>query len=63
MGDRYLVTGTQLGLLKAFLKTNQGDEGMTLIDGIINEQHVGASENDVTDDATAIWESKIIEGS
>lgn len=63
MGERYLVTGAQLGMLKAFLKTNQAEEGMVLVDGIINEQHIGSSENDVVDDATAIWESKIIEGS
>lgn len=61
MGERYLVTGVQLGMLKACLKCNQSDEGMVLIDGIINEQHVGSSENDVVDDANSIWESKIIE--
>ena len=60
MAERYLVTGAQLGMLKAFLKTNQSDEGITLIDGIINEQHAGTSENDVVDDANEIWESKIL---
>lgn len=62
MGERYLVTGVQLGMLKACLQCNRSDEGMVLIDGIINEQHVGSSENDVVDDVNSIWESKIIEG-
>jgi hypothetical protein len=61
MGERYLVTGTQLGMLKAFLETNHADAGMVLIDGIINEQHAGTSETDVANDVNKIWESKIIE--
>lgn len=60
MAERYLVTGVQLGLLKGLVKTGNQEEAFLLIEGILNTQHCGYSENDVCDDANEIADSKIL---
>lgn len=59
MGNRYLVTGAQLGLIISLSKFNARDELMEVINTIIDDQHLWVSENDVIEDAKSI--QKMIE--
>lgn len=49
MGDRYLLTGTQLGILRA-LGAVKSEEILHLIDEIIDKQWVFESEQDIKKD-------------
>lgn len=41
MGERYFITGAQLGALITYLKMDGAQMGVELIDKIIDEQHIG----------------------
>jgi hypothetical protein len=47
MGERYLVTGVQLGMLIALPTQADREE---LVNNIIDNQHIGSSEEDVKTD-------------
>jgi hypothetical protein len=47
MAGRFLVTGTQLGMIKAFLKDK---DALKMIDEIIEDQFVGNSDKSILDD-------------
>lgn len=50
MGGRYLVTGVQLGLIKGALIANTTDSipmAQNQIEEILNDQHVGSSDQDI----------------
>ena len=51
MAGRYLVTGVQLGMLKALEDKAERDK---LVDDIINDQFVGNSDQDIKDDVREI---------
>jgi hypothetical protein len=51
MGGRYVaITGVQLGTLKGLVKTGQTEEALILIDGILENQYIGETQNDIIDD-------------
>lgn len=51
MGERYLVTGVQLGMIRAHLEANQKTEIINIIEEIIEDQWVGGSDNAIKNDA------------
>jgi len=59
MGERYLITGVQLGMLIEILKKQR----QKTIEKIIDEQFIGESENNVKDDADLIAEMLSTESS
>lgn len=54
MAGRYIVMGTQLGSLKALVKTGSLDEAQLLLDEILKNQFVGNTENYYLDDIREI---------
>jgi len=54
MGSRYVVSGVQLGMLQAYLDTNQKEEGDKLLKNIILNQCIGISSKSVEEDASKI---------
>jgi len=41
MGNRYYITGVQLGMLQAFCELGETYAAQNLIEKIINEQYIG----------------------
>lgn len=61
MAGRYLVTGVQLGMLKALFQTVDKEliankEGILIIDEILEKQFVGNSFNTIEQDVKIIGE-------
>lgn len=54
MAGRYVVMGTQIGMLKALIKTGQLEEAQLLLDEILKSQFVGNTENYYLDDIREI---------
>jgi hypothetical protein len=54
MGGRYVVMGTQIGMLKSLIKTGNLDEAQLLLDEILKSQFVGNTENYYLDDIREI---------
>lgn len=57
MAGRYLLTGTQLGMLKACLLKSENEEqniGINLIDAIIDKQFLYNSESDILEDVESL---------
>jgi len=52
MGERYLITGTQLGMLEAL---DSSIERHKLVEEIIENQFVGNSENNITIDVKRLY--------
>lgn len=50
MGERYLVTGAQLGIFQAMGKANKPDEINKLVDKIIDKQFVGNTNRPIIED-------------
>jgi hypothetical protein len=55
MGERYIVTGAQLGIFQAMAKANKPDEIEKLVQTIIDDQHIGESTKNIKDDATILF--------
>jgi len=51
MGDRYVATGIQLGVIKALVESGSTTNAVDLIDSIIDKQYIGYSSNSVELDA------------
>ncbi len=54
MGERYLVTGAQLGLFEAMGKINDSNKIKELIENIIDKQFVGNTMNLILDDVKTV---------
>lgn len=54
MGERYLVTGAQLGLIIGFCKVEQDYKVKELVDEIIDKQFLGNSKNLIDIDVEAV---------
>jgi hypothetical protein len=54
MAGRYVVMGTQIGLLQALVKTGQLEEAQLLLSEILKNQFVGNTENYYLDDIREI---------
>ena len=50
MGGRYLVSGTQIGLVLGMLANKRVEEASDLIDAIEKEQFIGTSDKHINDD-------------
>ena len=50
MGSRYLVTGVQLGMLKAYTNLGEKEETNKVLNEIIEEQCIGHSNENLDDD-------------
>lgn len=50
MGERYLVTGAQLGMFQAFAKAKDPTLTDKLVNDIIDEQFIGNTENPIKED-------------
>jgi|PlaIllAssembly_1097288.scaffolds.fasta_scaffold2356989_2 hypothetical protein len=51
MGERYLLSGAQLGMFQAMAKANKPDEIEKLVQEIIDKQFIGHSDKTVEADA------------
>jgi len=58
MAGRYLVSGVQLGMIKALAK-QEPDKIEDDIDEIVEKQYVGNSLNDISDDVLVMREGKL----
>jgi len=58
MAGRYLVTGVQLGMLKALAK-NEPEKVEEDILAIQDKQYVGNSRNEISDDVITMREGKL----
>lgn len=47
MGDRYYLTGVQLGMLRAFIELKKVKEGRDLLEEIETAQYLGTAEDSV----------------
>ena len=54
MGERYLISGAQLGLFEAMSKINDSKKIKELVDKIIDEQFVGNTTNLIIDDVKVV---------
>lgn len=54
MTERYLITGSQLGMLKAFAEGEQVEETNHLVDEIVKSQFVGKTDNPIISDVKKI---------
>lgn len=54
MGERYLVTGAQLGLFEAMGKINDSKKIKELVDEIIDKQFVGNTTNHIKKDVKTV---------
>ena len=66
MAGRYLVTGVQLGMIKALAKHDQDGIEKSILDGIEksileiqDKQYVGNSRNDISEDVLVMREGKL----
>ena len=50
MAGRYLLSGTQLGLIKGYADAGRTEEILKLIDKIVKEQFVGNTNNEIKND-------------
>lgn len=55
MSERYLITGVQLGMLKAYADTKDFKELKQLIDRIVAEQFIGQSVKSIQYDTEQYW--------
>ena len=46
MGSRYYATGTQLGMLHAFIDLGKKEKAIELLNEIIEKQYLGTVQND-----------------
>jgi len=58
MAGRYLITGTQLGMIMALAK-NDPDKVEETITEIIKKQYIGNSLNEISEDALVMREGKL----
>jgi len=58
MGSRYLVTGTELAIIKTLAK-NDPDKIKETVDKILEKQYVGNSLNAISEDALIMREGKL----
>lgn len=50
MAGRFLISGTQLGLIKSFVLMKETKEATKQLDDILNNQFVGVSHNTLQED-------------
>jgi hypothetical protein len=54
MGNRYLVSGVQLGMITALSQMEAKEELEILISEIVEDQHIDESESDLKEDVLKI---------
>jgi hypothetical protein len=59
MSERYLITGVQLGMLKAYADTKDLKELKKLVDRIVDEQFIGRSEKSIQYDTEKYWRENV----
>lgn len=59
MSERYLVTGVQLGMLKAYADTGELKDLKKLVDRIVDEQFIGKSEKSIQYDTEKYWRENV----
>ena len=54
MGERYLITGVELGMFQVFAKENKPDKINKLVEEIIDKQFVGNTSNPIKQDVNLV---------
>ena len=54
MGNRFVLTGAQLGIMKGLVKTGNIEEVVVMLDGITSSQYIGETENAIEEDVKSL---------